>query len=217
MPNWCDNYISISANEETTERIHEYVRSESSAFDFNRIIPMPENIYSGTLGKKERELYGEDNWYDWSNSHWGTKWNADVENAEPGEYWFKTAWTPCEPVIAELARIFPTAQFTHAYEETEGHFYCGMNIYQDGKLVFTMNGGCDYDWSADAPDAWDEEEKEEMKIEDELYPVQRNGQICEVDEAGHYHYREYRNGRLYHKIDGECEDYRPENERRYFW
>lgn len=217
MPNWCDNYISIFADNELLEKIHEYVRSENNEFDFEKIIPMPENIYRGNLGTRELELYGENNWYDWSNTNWGTKWNADVENAEPGEYWIKTAWSPCEPVIAELARIFPAAEFSHAYEETEGYFYCGKNIYRDGKLVFSMHGDCDYDWSVDDPDAWDEEEKEEMKIKDELYPLQENGCISEADENGYFHYREYRNGRLYHKIEGEYEDHRPKYERRYSW
>lgn len=217
MPNWCDNYISISANEEITERIHEYVRSESSAFDFNRIIPMPESIYRGTLGEKERELYGEDNWYDWSNSHWGTKWNADVENAEPSEYWIRTAWTPCTPVIAELARLFPEAKIIHRYEETEGGDYCGLNLYQGGKLIYNMSGDCNYDWSVEDPEGWDSEEREEMKLVDDVYPLQQEGLFWDKNNEGQIHIREYRNGGLFLKIDGEFEDFRPVADQTYFW
>ena len=44
--------------------------------DFEKIIPMPKNIYRGSLGPDERQKYGNNNWYDWSVAHWGTKWEC---------------------------------------------------------------------------------------------------------------------------------------------
>ena len=216
MPNWCDNYVSIDASEEIQKKIANFVRSEKSDFDFEKIIPMPENIYRGDLGVEEEKLYGENNWYDWSIEHWGTKWNATVQNAELEEYWLQTAWGPCEPVIAELARIFPEAKITHAYEE-EGMCFCGQIIYQNGELVYQMNGDYHRDWTAEEPDTWRADELEDWKIEDELYPLQDEGYIYDTTEDGKIHIRKYMNGRLFLKIDGEYEDSRPESERTYYW
>lgn len=211
MPNWCYNYINIECDEELMDRIHEYVSSANSDFDFEKIIPMPENIYRGDLGAREQELYGENNWYDWSIKHWGTKWNAADVYADPGEYYeFQTAWDPCEPVIAELARIFPEATFWHEYEIFD--VSCGVNIYKGGILIYTMQGDYVMDWTASHPNQFDEAETEKWKIEDELYPLQEDACICEQDENGQYHYRDYRNGRLYLKIDGTYEDYSSKKE-----
>lgn len=217
MPNWCDNYISINANEELQEKIAEFVHSEESDFDFEKVIPMPENIYRGTLGSKEEKVYGKNNWRDWCLEHWGTEWNASVENAEPFEYWIKTAWTPCEPVIAELARLFPEAKIIHSYEDIEGGDFCGQNIYHAGKLVYRMWADCLYDWSAEFPETFDEEERAELRLEDDLYPLQNEGYICDTTADGYIHIREYKNGRLFKKVDGEFEDHRPEGERTYRW
>ena len=114
MPNWCENYISISANDDLLEQIHEYVRSENSDFDFEKIIPIPESIYRGNLRPQEREINGENNWYDWSVANWGAEWIGGAEVAESGFYWLKTAWSPCEPIIAELASHMHTRKLKTA-------------------------------------------------------------------------------------------------------
>ena len=82
-------------------------------FDFNKIISMPNDKFfyrNGNLGNKERKKYGENNWYDWCNKHWGTKWNAmsakiveDNENALA--YHFESAWD-CPRGIAYVIEDF---------------------------------------------------------------------------------------------------------------
>ena len=62
MPNDCYNALSIDANDALIERIMNHVRSEETEFDFEKIVPMPENIYRGMLGSEERKLYGENNY-----------------------------------------------------------------------------------------------------------------------------------------------------------
>ena len=203
MFNDFENYISIHASEELVEKIAEFIRSENSAFDFEKIIPIPENVCP----------------YDWCTENWGTGANAHVEVDDPGDYWLKTAGTPCEPVIAELARLFPEAEFTHTYEDLELETFCGQNIYQNGKLVYKMDGDIHYDWSAEDPGAWSEEERMELKMEDELFPAPEtdNAYICEATEDGKFYHRDYRDGRLFRKIDGVYEDWRPEGKRTYYW
>lgn len=216
MPNWCSNYISIEATEELQNEIAEFVHSEKSDFDFEKIIPMPENIYRGNFGAEEEKLYGKNNWYDWSIEHWGTKWNAEIVDASPNSYALDTAWSPCEPVIAELARLFPAAKIVHRYEEP-GWGFCGEDVYQNGTLVYKMQGDFTYDWTADDPDHCDEEELNDNKLDDELYPLQESGDLCATTEDGQIHIRKYKNGRLFVKIDGTYEDLRPEHERTYYW
>ena len=76
MPNWCSNCLSIEGDPNTLKEIISLVKTEKNVFDFERIVPMPDYIYRGNVGLRELELYGENNWYDWSQKNWGTKWNA---------------------------------------------------------------------------------------------------------------------------------------------
>jgi hypothetical protein len=51
-----------------------------------------------TITKEESdrliELYGHNNWYDWSYQNWGTKWGCYDSEYEDGHYRFTTAWNP---------------------------------------------------------------------------------------------------------------------------
>ena len=112
MPNHTINIVSIETNtnvQEETLALQELktdLNIKKGEFDFNGIIPMPEEIKKGaTLGldvetgeriehkdyvldggvykpkspltrKRLMIEYGCDNWYDFSRFHWGTKWNA---------------------------------------------------------------------------------------------------------------------------------------------
>ena len=139
MPNDCYNSLTIKANPETIEKILSFVKSDESAFDFNKIIPMPDYIYDGAVGTKEKEIYGKYNWYDWSCENWGTKWNAyDIETNDDG-FSFCTAWTPARPVIERLAFLFPEADFLYTGNEP-GCGFCFAREYRKGILVYEMDG-----------------------------------------------------------------------------
>lgn len=99
MPNHVTNRIKITGDPDTVKRVMYAVKNESGigTIDFEKIIPIPENIYRGGLSREEFKLYGKNNWYDWCISNWGTKWSAygyekdcDYSNAE--ELRFLTAW-----------------------------------------------------------------------------------------------------------------------------
>ena len=96
-------------------------------FDFNKIVPMPENIFRGPLGEKEREMYGANNWYDWSRWNWGTKWNSyDGEWYEEGaSIQFNTAWSTPEPVYLALIKKFPNLDFNVEFADEDMGFNCG--------------------------------------------------------------------------------------------
>lgn len=74
--------------------------------------------------------YGADNWYDWCNNNWGTKWDAchagiervpnvqhdtTVAQMDRVEISFDTAWCEPLPVIHALVRKYPNLNFVHSY------------------------------------------------------------------------------------------------------
>ena len=77
MPNHVENHLTFDCSEERLKEILQAIgRDEDSAldgqygigtFDFNKVIPMPDDIYRGDLGPKEQKIYGKKNWYDWSS------------------------------------------------------------------------------------------------------------------------------------------------------
>ncbi len=79
MPNHVTNKIHLSGDQKRIDELMEVVRYENQSLgtmDFNKIIPMPDNIFRGSLGQRELQLYGKNNWYDWSIANWGSKWNS---------------------------------------------------------------------------------------------------------------------------------------------
>lgn len=156
MPNCCTGNLSIKCSEELLEQVKKYVKSEESEFDFNNIVPMPEHIYRGSPRPEESQMYGKDNRYNWSCEHWGTKWKAVNARSEGPDFCFETAWTPCSPVIAALAKQFPGADMRYTYC-AEGNAFCGVEEYHNGKLVYALNGDyCEHtlDEEGEGPE-WD--------------------------------------------------------------
>ena len=216
MPNYCDNSLTIYASEETVERIRAFVRSDESEFDFDKVIPMPEYIYVGPLGKEERELYGKNNWYDWCTTNWGTKWNSDEVSFKDNNFFFLTAWSPASPVIAKLAEKFPEAEFWFQYEEM-GMGFCGVEVYQNGELAYEMQGDISRNWTLEEPDAVNEDELEDYLIEDNMFPVQQNGTYVYVDSDRSIYIRTYKDGKIYERIEGSCWDFRQTDRKNAYW
>ena len=75
--------------------------------------------------------YGFDNWYDWRNHNWGTKWDIrgdigtnDIDD-ESCSFIFQTAWSPPEPIVKKLQEMFPKLQIYGGYVG-EGFEYAGV-------------------------------------------------------------------------------------------
>ena len=74
------------------------------------------------MSDKFKEEHGCDNWYDWANKNWGTKWDAFCEDMQINdfgkiEYKFETAWNPPKPIHAHLTELFPNIEIDWFYRE----------------------------------------------------------------------------------------------------
>ena len=91
--------------------------------------------------------YGTNNWYDWSNNNWGTKWgDCDLEieitqhphrkREEYGELKFESAWSPIgENVLDMLLKDFPNIQYRFQEEQEWG----GEYDFEDGENIHCFN------------------------------------------------------------------------------
>lgn len=90
--------------------------------------PRPDDPKSETLAltDEDRKMlldkYGSLDWYDWSCKNWGTKWDVMDEyslslilDSDPEEvvvFDFDTAWSPPEPLMIALSKLFPEEEFS---------------------------------------------------------------------------------------------------------
>ena len=129
MPNWVKTIVhAVNEKVDFTK-----FTNDDGDFTFEKVIPMPEDIYREDLGERERQQYGSRNWYDWSIENWGTKWDACDVNTEKRTVIFNTAWDFALPVIRELAKMVGDLLCFYADEDIGCN--CGaLFIRADGSL-----------------------------------------------------------------------------------
>ena len=99
--------------------------------------------------------YGHQDWYSWSTSNWGTKWNAYSQNSDEGsnEISFETAWSTPYPVIEALSRKYPEAVISMRFADEDFGHNVGEYTFQAGDIVeeTTPEGGSNeaYELAAD--------------------------------------------------------------------
>ena len=135
MPNYVINKIFIQARPETAQAIINAVCNEKGEMDFEKIIPMPDYIFRGDLGQKEREKYGKNNWYDWSVENWDTKWNAWDSYSTNRHIVFCTAWSAPTKVIRQLSEMYPKVRFVHSWADEDLGYNLGSVTYKNGVVV----------------------------------------------------------------------------------
>ena len=111
----------------TDEEIEEYKKKHSDSEWCMGNLPI--------TCKRSEELknkYGSDNWYDWCNDNWTSKWDAcdvyiDVD--EPGylQYRFDTPWGPPENIYYVLTAQHPNVHISWFYDEPGMQFAGYLN------------------------------------------------------------------------------------------
>ena len=115
MPNWCENRVEVSGEGERVKSFVEAVKSEESAFDFEKIMATPPDLLNVVADGKNYS------WYQWRLEHWGTKWNTDAPSCDNhGDlaiYHFDTAWSPPEGICKLVRDQWPDLSITWFYNE----------------------------------------------------------------------------------------------------
>lgn len=127
MPNWVRNELSIvTFDDNKRKEVLEFIKGEEDTpldIDFNKIIPMPE------------ELHDNGGWYDWRIYNWGTKWNSSPISCDDYLIVFETAWSTPEPVIKKLSELFKDIEFFVRYADEDFGNNLGEYTYKNGYLV----------------------------------------------------------------------------------
>ena len=118
---------------------------------FRKLKPMPEELedtIKGSGQEKNQELidkYGADNWYDWANANWETKWGCydvsfdPIYKTDSGEYEmqinYSTAWSPGDDCLMENLAVeeYEKLKF-HLYYQEPGMGYHGFFFIKAGRV-----------------------------------------------------------------------------------
>jgi hypothetical protein len=65
--------------------------------------------------------FGHNNWYDWNNWHWGTKWDCSesIYSQEDKMLEFQTAWACPQEILLRMSEMFPDLQFNGSYADED--------------------------------------------------------------------------------------------------
>ena len=103
--------------------------------------PKPKKIKVKTLSGEELEIeeiadcnnatpemckdlesrFGHNNWYDWNNWNWGTKWDCSesIYSQEDKMLEFQTAWACPQEILLRMSEMFPDLQFNGSYADED--------------------------------------------------------------------------------------------------
>jgi hypothetical protein len=151
MPNWCNNVLDIDGDQKQLKELLKFIegkgeKGEDIPFSFEKVLATPPELLKveapnrdKKLAKKLKKLYGAEDWYDWRNKNWDTKWELD-DNVQVNIIGhtaclvFDTAWSPPTNIIRLLAKKFPKLSFTLTYCEP-GVGFAGVTKAKGNKLT----------------------------------------------------------------------------------
>ena len=120
MPNYCDNKVTIIGHKEDLDIM------EDDKLTFSKFVPRPADQ--------------EENWYEWNNAHWGTKWeHAEYEllMREDNIYVaaFRTAWAPPLAFFESLLKLYPRSWIKCQFREEDCLAGVWVGYMKSGKVV----------------------------------------------------------------------------------
>lgn len=142
MPNYVTNVIQLQGDPDRILALRQAIMNDELGIhhiDFEKIVPMPVHIFRGPVGIREREIYGKNNWYDWSIENWGTKRNAvankvGINQRELDEIRFYSENTACHPIVKKMSEMYPDIRMEHCWADENLGYNCGQRTYQAGEF-----------------------------------------------------------------------------------
>jgi len=126
MPNWCECDLSIKGPKKKVQEVMDFIGED---FDFNKIIPYPEEYRvrdedSKSMSQEDFIVkYGDQRdgynagGYKWCINNWGVKWPPSQVRRGGTCVSFDTPWVPPTPMISKLHEMFSEVTLVlRAYE-----------------------------------------------------------------------------------------------------
>lgn len=156
MPNWCECKLDVilpknKGAKEELFNFKKFAKTKDSDLDTNKFIPYPKKYSSmdkrsktimEKTGKSIRDGFNSGG-YNWCLNNWGTKWGICDANYQgihiqktqiKLSYNFITAWSPCNPIILKMSKMFPKMKFVYRYWEG-GSGFRGTIIFKANKIL----------------------------------------------------------------------------------
>ena len=177
MPNHCSNTLGVLGKTEDVEKFIAFVTNNGEDKEQNKyqlfksLMPMPKELEGTTSPSKSsnEELikkYGTDNWYDWCNNNWGTKWgDYDIDKSQVASlvkysypmgidgckdydnaiedtsnsyvhFYYDTAWAPGSDELCNALSIQFPELNFNLYYEEQGMGFAGQVKIKQGAIDY---------------------------------------------------------------------------------
>jgi hypothetical protein len=95
------------------------------------------NLEEAQKALDNERLYGCRDWYGWSTSNWGTKWNAySTNDTDVDEISFETAWSNPYPVMVALSVKYPEAIINVRFADEDFGHNVGEYSLENGEVIY---------------------------------------------------------------------------------
>lgn len=157
MPNWCENLLSITGNDDDMDKFMEVITLENGSFSLlEKLYPTPEELMIGDVSMEpdqqqieNQKILGYKSWYEWRIEKWGCKW-AESRLYVKQDYQrhfeysqivfcFETPWGPPIEAFDKISGDWPRLLFC-LYHEEPGMGFCGRDVWAKGKRQETEQG-----------------------------------------------------------------------------
>lgn len=154
MPNLCSNYLTVAGDKDELDKFVQSIKTvkdgEETVEILKNLYPCPAELYEAKadFGKTKNthllEKYGANDWYEWCNKHWGTKWGdyhtfIQQQSETSVDISFTTAWGPAVSGLVKVSEQFPNLVFINSFEEG-GMCFVGAVSINNGNIIHEAEG-----------------------------------------------------------------------------